>query len=60
MKQFNPVQYMRDVYRTYMIRVDRRKHADVIKFLDSHENKSEYVRSLIIKDMKYGNETKHL
>lgn len=61
MKQFNPTKYMREVYRTYMLRIDRRKYSDVISHLDKMENKSDYVRSLIIKDMaNYGKEEKHL
>lgn len=61
MKTFNHTKYLREVYRTYMLRIDRRKYSDVIRHLDKMENKSDYVRALIIKDMTgHGKEEKHL
>ena len=61
MKQFNPADYLKDTYRTFMIRIDRRKNPELISFLEKKENRSEYVRSLIYKDMaNHGKEKKRL
>lgn len=48
--------YYRKNYYMYMFRINRAKNKDVVEKLQSVRNKSEYLRSLIIADIKKEND----
>ena len=60
MKKFDGAEYIRTNYRTFAVRVDRRRDPDVIKILEQAENVSGYVRDLVKKDIEHGEEKERL
>ena len=56
MKKFDGAEYIRTNYRTFAVRVDRRRDPEVIKALEESANVSGYVRDLVKKDIKDGKE----
>lgn len=60
-KQFDAGRYIKEVYRQYIFRIDRRKYPEIIRQMEAQPNISEYLRTLINKDMqKYGEQAKHV
>lgn len=58
MGKFNFTAYNREKYRSFMVRVDREKHPQIIERLEQVENVSGYVRELVEKDIKENGEEK--
>ena len=59
MKTFDSNRYIREMYRTFVFRVDRRKDPEIMRALEEKQNITNYLRSLIYKDLKEnGTETK--
>lgn len=59
MKRFDAIGYIKDNYRTFAIRLDKRKYPEMIRVLEQQENVSAYVRDLINKDIdNHGEEKK--
>lgn len=61
MKSFDSNRYIREMYRTFVFRVDRRKDPEIMRALEEKPNITNYLRSLIYKDLKEnGTETKRI
>ena len=60
MKKFDGAEYIRTNYRTFAVRVDRRRDQEVIKALEECDNVSGYVRDLVKKDIEHGEEKERL
>lgn len=58
MGKFDFTAYNREKYRSFMVRVDRGKHPEIIERLEHVENVSGYVRELVEKDIKENGEEK--
>lgn len=52
MGKFNPNDYNRTKYKSYLVRVDREKDKAVIERMAKVQNISAYVRGLVYGDMK--------
>ena len=52
MKTFDSAGYIRKKYRQFMIRVDRDKDPDIIQKLESVDNLTGYIRSLVYDDVR--------
>lgn len=44
-------EYNKNTYRTFVFRVSKEKEGDIIKYLESQENLTEYLKILIREDM---------
>lgn len=61
MKTFDSTRYIREMYRTFVFRVDRRKDPEIMRALEEKQNITNYLRSLIYKDLKeHGTEAKRI
>ncbi len=49
------VKYQKESYRSFVFRISREKDPDMIAFLESQENLTDYIRKLIDRDMKARN-----
>ena len=58
MKQFDRTRYNARKYRQLLVRLDREKDSHIIEKLDTESNKTDYIRSLINKDMRAENNGK--
>ena len=44
--------YVKENYRTYVFRFNKKTEANLVSFLDNKDNLSSYIRRLITEDMK--------
>lgn len=44
--------YIKNNVKTYLISFNKKYNADLIRYLDSLPNKTEYIKNLILDDMK--------
>ena len=58
--KFNQTEYItkfvKETYKRYEIRLNKASDADLIDFIDSKENRTEYIKDLIRKDMRSSSE----
>ena len=58
--KFNQTEYItkfvKETYKRYEIRLNKTSDADLIDFIDSKENRTEYIKDLIRKDMRSSSE----
>ena len=46
------VNFLRDTYRTFVVRLKKEGDKKLISFLEKQDNVTEYIKNLIVEDMK--------
>lgn len=51
MKQYN-LKYVKENVRQYMFKLNKKLDAELVTYLDGMENRNQYIKDLILKDME--------